>query len=145
MALVALDTSAFMTAVQHDVRLFDELDRLVGDADLVTVPSVRDELDRLSAGSGEDARSARVGRDLAVDRCRVVEPPAPATADAGPDAAGGTDTEYETADDALVALASAGRVDYVITNDRPLRDRILAADVPVIGLRGRNKLELTRP
>ena len=139
MAVVALDTSAFMTAVQHDVRLFDELDRLVADVDPVTVPAVRAELDRLAAGAGAEARSARVGRDLADERCRVVEPPAAATTVAETAQA---DTD---ADDALARLASAGRVDYVVTNDRPLQDRILAEHVPVIGLRGQNKLGVRRP
>ncbi|MDX1746306.1 MAG: twitching motility protein PilT [Halobacteriales archaeon] len=145
MAVVALDTSALMTAVQHDVRLFDELDRLVEDVDAVTVPAVRVELERLATGAGTEATSARVGRDLADDRCRLVDPPTAATAGNGGEHGNGIEGGYDTGDDALVALAEAGRVDYVATNDRPLRDRILAAGVPVIGLRGRNKLELIRP
>ncbi|MFD1526494.1 twitching motility protein PilT, partial [Halolamina salina] len=32
---------------------------------------------------------------------------------------------------------------YAVTNDRPLRDRLLDAGVDVIGLRGRNTLEIT--
>jgi hypothetical protein len=33
----------------------------------------------------------------------------------------------------------------VVTNDRPLRDRLLARGVRVIGIRGRNKLDVTQP
>ena len=66
-----------------------------------------------------------MGRDLA-ERCTVV------------------DTEASYADDAVVEVAEAteGAV-YVVTNDRPLRDRLLATGVDVIGLRGRNTLAIT--
>ncbi len=123
---VAVDTSALMTPVQHDVRLFDELDRLLGEYMPVVPRAVLVELDRLSSGEGAEATAARVGRDLA-DRCRTVE------------------TEASRADDALVELARTGRVEYVVTNDRPLGDRVRSADAGVIGLRGRNKLERTQP
>jgi len=79
---------------------------------------------RIEGIVGEEATAASVGRDLA-DRCRVVE----------------TDATY--ADDALVELAERGDCEYVVTNDRPLRDRLLDAGVDVIGLRGRNTLAIT--
>jgi hypothetical protein len=66
-----------------------------------------------------------VGLDLATERCRTVE----------------TDATY--ADDAVVELAADA--DYVVTNDRPLRDRLLERGVRVIGLRGRNTLAVTQP
>jgi len=115
-----------MAPVEADLRLFEELDRLLGAHDLVVPKMVADELDGLQDGSGEAATAASVGADLAT-RAETVE----------------TDESY--ADDALVALAAAGRVDAVVTNDGPLRDRVLAADTPVIGLRGRNTLAITEP
>ena len=84
------------------------------------------ELDRLREGAGEEATAASVGADLARRGERI-------------------ETEASYADDALVELAAAGRVDYVVTNDGPLQDRVLARDVPVIGLRGRNTLAITEP
>jgi len=123
---VAMDTSALMAPVEAGVRLFEELDRLLGEYDPVVPRAVVSELDGLADGAGEEATAAAVGADLAA-RCRLVD----------------TDASY--ADDALVELAAAGRCAYVVTNDRPLRERVLAAGVPVIGLRGRNKLEITRP
>jgi len=116
--LVALDTSALTAPVQADVRLFEELDRLVGDHEPVVPRAVLAELDRLAADGGEAATAAAVGRDLAA-RCTVV------------------DTAADNGDDALVALAAD--VAYVVTNDRPLRDRV-GATARTIGLRGRNKL-----
>ncbi|MFB6173500.1 MAG: PIN domain-containing protein [Halobacteriales archaeon] len=127
MPIVALDTNALMMPVELDVRVFDELDRLFGDPDLVAPWAVLRELDRLSGAAGEAATAASVGRDLAERRCRTV------------------DAEPEDADDALLALGRAGAVDYVVTNDRPLRDRLLAAAVPVVGVRDRNTLAITEP
>jgi len=67
-----------------------------------------------------------VGKDLA-NRCRVVE------------------TNESYADDALVELAEDGQFTYVVTNDRPLRDRLLSRGVRVIGVRGTNRLGITEP
>ncbi|HKJ58702.1 MAG TPA: twitching motility protein PilT [Halobacteriales archaeon] len=135
MPVVAMDASALMMPVELDLRVFDELDRLLGDPELVTPRAVVSELDRLAGNGSREARAARVGLDLAGERCRVVEPDGYDVGDAS-----ATD-----GDDALVALAEAGAVDYVVTNDRLLRDRLLEAGVPVVGVRGRNTLAITGP
>jgi hypothetical protein len=119
---VAVDTNALMMPVESGVRLFDELDRLLGTYEAVVPEAVVAELDELSTGGGEEATAASVGRDLA-DRCTVVS------------------TEATFADDAIVELADA--VDYVVTNDRPLRRRLRERDVSTICLRGRAKLAVT--
>jgi len=120
-----LDTNALMMPVECDVRVFEELQRVIGDEDLVVPEAVVAELDRLSVGGGEEATAASVGRDL-VDRCQVVE------------------HDADNADDAVLELA--GKLDaYAVTNDGPLREALLAANRPVIGLRGRNKLAITQP
>ncbi|MFC3960130.1 PIN domain-containing protein [Halovivax cerinus] len=142
---VALDTSALMMPVELDVRLFDELDRLLasgprpidlqgaeelteaGGYEPVAPQPVLEELRRLSEKGGTEGTAASVGHDLATERCLPV------------------DTEESYADDALVELAREGMVDAVVTNDRPLRERVLAEGIPVLALRGRNKLGLTRP
>ncbi|WP_336021679.1 PIN domain-containing protein [Halobellus salinisoli] len=127
MTTVILDTNALMMPIELDVRVFDELDRLFPtNIDLVVPRAVVAELEKLSAaGNGTEATAASVGRDL-VSRCRVVE------------------TGVSYADDAVVELA-AREGGYVLTNDRPLRDRLLERGVHVIGLRGRNTLEITEP
>ncbi|MFP8951504.1 PIN domain-containing protein [Natrialbaceae archaeon A-arb3/5] len=124
---VALDTSALMMPVELDVRLFDELDRVLGEYEPTAPQSVVEELRRLSEKGGTEGTAASVGHDLATERCLLV------------------DTEASYADDALVELAREGATDYVVTNDRPLCDRVLEANVPVIALRGRNKLAITQP
>ncbi|MFB9825141.1 PIN domain-containing protein [Halobaculum roseum] len=134
--MVVLDTNALMMPVECGVRVFEELDRLVDDPELVTPEAVVAELETLAAGAGEEATAASVGRDLA-ERCRVVE------------------TAQQYADDAVVELAAGGAGSgadadtgfdgYVVTNDRPLRERLLARGVRVIGLRGANTLAITQP
>ena len=140
---VAMDANALLMPVEQGVRVFDELDGLLdgsgersspetpsGDEprgyEAVVPESVRAELDTLAAGGGEAGTAASVGADLA-DRCATVE----------------SDEQY--ADDALYDLVTEGDVDAVVTNDGPLKDRLLDAGVPVIHLRGRNQLTITRP
>ncbi|MCG1004147.1 twitching motility protein PilT [Halobacterium noricense] len=121
-----MDANALMMPVENDVRVFDELDRLSEEYDAVVPETVRAELEKLGAGGGEEATAASVAADLA-DRCETVE------------------AEESYADDALYALAVDGDADAVVTNDAPLRQRLLDAGVPVIHLRGRNQLTITQP
>ncbi|MFB6165595.1 MAG: PIN domain-containing protein [Haloarculaceae archaeon] len=122
-----MDASALMLPVEADVRVFDELERLLGGVELLVPRAVVDELEQLAdGGAGQAATAASVGRDLA-ERCAVL------------------DHEESYADDAIVELARGGECEYVVTNDRPLRDRLLDAGVPVIGLRGQHKLAITQP
>ena len=124
--VVALDASALMAPVEANVRLFEELDRLLGSYDAVVPSAVVDELDGVGSGAGKAGTAASVGSDLA-DRARTV------------------DVDGAYGDDALVDLARGGRVEYVVTLDRPLVERVLDADTPVICLRGRNTLTVTDP
>jgi len=127
MTIVALDTSALMAPVERDLRLFDELDRMLGAYQLVVPRTVRRELGELTGSAGGTAaKAAAVGADLA-ERGEARE------------------TDADTADAALVELAEAGTVDLVASMDGPLADRILAAGVPVITDRGQQTLEITYP
>jgi hypothetical protein len=132
MTAVAMDTNALMMPVELDVRVFDALEDALGrplsELDLVVPAAVVAELEKLAAQSmGEEGIAASVGADLATKHCRVVD----------------TDADY--ADDALVELATKGAVEYVLTNDAPLRDRLLDRGVRVIGLRGADQLAVTTP
>ncbi|USZ67164.1 DUF188 domain-containing protein [Halorussus salilacus] len=124
MTVVGMDTSALMMPVECDVRIFEEVERLLGDFECVAPRAVVDELSKLADGAGQEAVAASVGADLA-DRCRTM------------------DHEEPYADDALVELAP--EFDYVVTNDAPLKRRLLDAGTPVIHIRGRNKLAITQP
>jgi hypothetical protein len=124
---VVLDTNALMMPVELEVRLFDELDRLLGadGYDLLVPAAVLAELGKLADGEGTEAVAASVGADLA-GRATTIE------------------HKESYADDAVVEVARR-RDAVVVTNDAPLRDRLFEVGIPVIGLRGRNKLELNRP
>ncbi|MFW5965057.1 MAG: PIN domain-containing protein [Natronomonas sp.] len=122
---VVLDTNALMMPVEVGVRTFEELDRLLGDHETVVPRAVLEELDDLAEGNGEEAKAASVGADLARRECETIE------------------HEAAYADDAVVEIAR--KVDGAVTNDMPLRRRLLDENVPVISLRGRNKLEVTQP
>jgi len=121
---VVLDTNALMMPVECDVRVFEELDRLLGTPKPVIPAAVREELAKLSEGNDEEATAASVGLDLS-GRCAVRE----------------TDADY--ADDAVLKLAQADDVTHVVTNDGPLQQRLHGAGVSVISLRGKNKLGIT--
>ncbi|MFT4923899.1 MAG: rRNA-processing protein FCF1 [Haloarculaceae archaeon] len=123
---VVLDTNALMMPVECNVRVFEELDRLLDAPDLLVPAAVVAELRDLAGRAGEEATAASVGLDLA-DRCTVRET----------DASGGDNAVYE--------LAQADDVTHVVTNDGPLKRRLLDAGVSVIRLRGQNKLAITQP
>ncbi len=122
---VALDTNALMAPVEVGVRTFEELDRLLGEYEALVPEAVLAELDRLAAGAGETATAASVGADLARRECEPVD----------------HDAAY--ADDAVLEIGR--QVEYAVTSDMPLRERLLEANVPVICLRGRTKFEITEP
>ena len=66
--MIVVDTNALMMPVECDVRLFDELERLVGDRELVSPEAVVAELEKIADGNGKEATAASVGLDLS-DRC----------------------------------------------------------------------------
>ncbi len=126
--VVLLDTNALMQPVEADTDTFAELERLLGATTPVVPRAVRAELDRLAeTGAPAEAAAARVGRKLATERCRSI----------GRDADG--------ADGEIERLARTGEIDYVVTNDRTLRNRLLDASIPVISLRGKAQMEIIRP
>jgi len=137
--MIVLDANALMMPVECGVRVFEELDRVGADltdaatggatdaADYVVPRAVIDELERLSTGAGEAATAAGVGLDLAREQCRV------------------TEHDADHGDGAVFECATREGVTAAVTNDKPLRSRLLDAGVPVISLRGANKLAVTRP
>ena len=125
MSVAVLDTNALMMPVECDLRVFEELDRLLSSPTLVVPEAVRAELEDLADnGNGStETTAARVGLDLA-QRCTVRE------------------TAASYADNAVVELAQTGDVTHAVTNDGPLQERLRGVDASVIRLRGRNKLAI---
>jgi len=123
---VVMDTNALMMPVECDTRVFEEVERLLGPVEYLVPRAVVAELEKLADSGGEEGRAASVGLDL-VARCRTVE----------------HDADY--ADDGVLECSSADAVTHAVTNDGPLRERLLDAGVPVVSLRGTNKLAITQP
>ncbi|ERG96317.1 PilTVapc superfamily protein [Haloquadratum walsbyi] len=209
MIAVILDTNALMLPVERDVRLFEELDRILPERYISVVPRpVAVELHRLSDGAGVEATAASVGSDL-LTRCSIVNTEADFADDAIVELAAiddilaqsnewdvtatvdstvkqqhddkdiGThtnvhnnidaDRQIDVEADAQVDNSNTGVIDlsesesaakattkaaesgytttkqYVVTEDRPLRDRLHKRNIRVIGIRGRNTLEITEP
>lgn len=121
MKSVVFDTNALLMPAEHGVDVFDEVERLVGGFRGVVPEEVANEVESLGV------RGANVAREM-LDLCTVVEVDA-------------DDVEY--ADDAVVSAAEDA--DAAVTNDSELKNRLLKAGVPVIHLRGDNRLGVTRP
>ena len=125
--VVVLDTNALMMPVEAGVQTFTELERLLGAADYVVPEPVLAELTRLTNNTGQERSAALVGEELAIEHCRIIK------------------TAEQSADNAIAALARDSVAEYVVTNDGPLRKRVLDERIPVISLRGRNKLTILEP
>lgn len=123
---VLLDTNALMMPVQFRIDLFDELRSLLGGYEPLVLRDVVGELNGLARGGGNDAAAARAGL-LFAERCRTVEGKSTAP----------------SVDERVAAYAQTEGC-MVVTNDRRLREDLLAAGVPVISLRKQKKLELLR-
>ncbi|TAJ45647.1 type II toxin-antitoxin system VapC family toxin [Methanofollis fontis] len=123
---ILLDTNALMMPAQFRVDLFGELRALLGGYEPLVLEDVVHELEGLARGSGNDAAAARTGL-LMADRCLTVRGRSSAP----------------TVDERIRAYAMDEGC-MVATNDRRLREHLLAAGVPVITLRNRKKLEIIR-
>jgi len=123
---VLLDTNALMIPVQFRIDIFDELRSLLGRYEPLVLQEIVHELEGLARGSGNDAAAARAGLMFA-GRCTVVE----------------TRSSASSVDDRVAAYAAAEGC-MVVTNDRRLRDTLLAAGVPVITLRNQKSLQILR-
>ncbi|MCJ2520329.1 MAG: twitching motility protein PilT [Candidatus Thermoplasmatota archaeon] len=114
--LVLLDANALMIPFQFSVDLEGELARLLGEYEAVVPSSVLKELEGLSKSGGKAKAALRLAK-----RYRSLH-------------------VQGAGDDALLAAARK-RSAAVLTNDRDLRRRLREADLPVIFLRGRSRLE----
>lgn len=124
--IVLMDANALMIPAQFRVDIFDELRSLIGAYELFVLQEVVDELKGLARGKGRDGTAARHALMLA-ERCTTVE-------------CGET---TGTVDDHIIGFARSNGC-LVLTNDRGLRNRLLADKIPVISLKGQKKLDIIR-
>jgi uncharacterized protein len=124
---VLIDTNAFLMTFQFRIDLLEELRWMLG----ILRPGVPDvvlrELEGLARGQGNNGSAARLGL-LFAKQCVVVQM----------EGKGG-----EPVDDQIFSYARRERC-RVVTNDRALRDRLLAEGLEVISMKGKQKLEILR-
>lgn len=121
---VVFDTNALMMPAQFGVDLFGGLTELLGAYDAWVLPEVIAELRGLTNGCGKNAAAARFGLTAAA-RCNLLDPW----------------EEDIPVDDKVVANAREINA-VVVTNDRELKKKLMALQIPVVVLRSRCKLEL---
>jgi hypothetical protein len=115
-----------MMPAQFKIDLFSEIRELLGSFEPVVLPGIVQELAGLARAKGNDGAAARLGLALA-GQCTVAE-------DTG---------SSLPVDDQVVAWASDNDC-LVVTNDRRVRDALLAKGIRVISLRKQKKLEILR-
>jgi rRNA-processing protein FCF1 len=122
---VILDTNALMMPAQYKIDLFDELRQLVGTFEPLVLEDGVKELSGLSSGLGRQGAAARYGLRLA-EQCTIVRPEGSVTG---------------RVDDQMIAYADKNKC-FVVTNDRHLREELLARGIGVISMRKQKRLEL---
>jgi rRNA-processing protein FCF1 len=122
---VLLDTNALMMPAQFRIDLFDELRGLLGAFEPLVLEGSVAELAGLSVTRGRDGAAARYGLAVA-ERCTTIRPEPGAG---------------EQVDEQVIGYAHRNGC-LVVTNDRILREALLARGIGVISLRKQKRLEL---
>ncbi|MGA2104155.1 PIN domain-containing protein [Methanoregula sp.] len=121
-----LDANALMMPAQFRIDLFSEIRELLGSFEPVVLPGVMQELAGLSRAKGSEGAAARLGLALA-GQCAV---------------ANGSSNPMPVDDQVITwAMENSG---MVVTNDRRVRDELLARGIGVISMRKQKKLEILR-
>ena len=123
---VLLDANALMMPAQFRIDLFSEIRELLGSFEPVVLPGVMHELAGLSRAKGGEGAAARLGLALA-GQCTVAS----------------ANSTSMPVDEQVIswALVNGG---VVVTNDRQVRDELLAKGIGVISMRKQKKLEILR-
>ncbi len=116
-----------MMPAQFQVDLFDELRSLLGGFEPVVLSSVLRELEGLAHGKGRDGAAARCGLALG-NECTVAD---------------SSGLESKSVDAQVIEYA-AQKGCIVVTNDRRIREGLLARGIEVISMRKQKKLEILR-
>ncbi len=128
MKILILDTNFLMIPYQQRVDIFREIDRIiVARYELIVPGGVISELQRIQEdGSGSDRIAAKVALELIKDRDRHIK----------------RIESHGNVDEFILEFAVNNIDSVVCTNDKELKRRLRKFRVPVIYLRGKNRLEL---
>jgi hypothetical protein len=124
---VILDSNFFFIPSQFKIDIFEELMNLLNQRfEPILLSSTFQELRSMAEkGSSKRRKQASLALELA-EKCRLIN----IEKETG-----------ETNDDVILRIATQWK-SPVATNDRELRRRLRAQDIPVIFLRGKSRLEL---
>ncbi len=123
---VVLDANALMMPGKFRIDLIESLRDLLGAFEPVILEEVLREIAGLAQGHGSDAAAARVGLVLAA-RFGTVE----------------SECTGETVDERIACYAIRNEA-MVATNDRGLREKLLAKGIAVISMKKQKKLDIIR-
>lgn len=123
MRAVVLDTNALMMPYQFGINIEKELNRLLGICRIIIPRTVVEEMERLAEEEGEVGRAAKLGLSIIKKKgFRLVE-----TENKGDDGVIETALKMDAA---------------IVTNDKELKKKAKKYNLPVIYLRGGNRLEM---
>jgi len=123
---VLLDANALMMPAEFRIDLFSEIRELVGTFEPVVLPGIVKELTGLARARGTEGAAARLGLALA-SQCTLVD----------------LEENLPNVDGQVIAWATVNGA-LVVTNDRRVRETLLARGIGVISMRKQKKLELLR-
>ncbi|MDD5142270.1 MAG: nucleotide-binding protein [Methanoregula sp.] len=122
-----LDANALMMPAQFQIDLFDEIRNILGGFEPIVLASVMHELDGLARAKGRNGAAARMGLALG-ERCTIADTAA---------------LQPMPVDEQIIDYAVRNNC-TVVTNDRGLREALLARGIGVLSMRKQKKLELLR-
>jgi len=123
MRAVVLDTNALMMPYQFGINIEKELNRLLGICRIIIPRTVVEEMERLAEEEGEVGRAAKLGLSIIKKK-----------------GFGLVETENK-GDDGVIETAL--KMDAaIVTNDKELKKKAKKYNLPVIYLRGGNRLEI---
>ncbi len=125
MKKIILDTNVLLMPFKFKIDIYTEIDRIVfDDYELIVYDKMVKELERLiEKRRGADKLNSKMALQLATQECRIVA----------------TDSKLY-ADDFIVSVANKDTI--VFTQDGELKNRLREKGVTLIGMRGRNHLEI---
>jgi len=125
MIKVLLDTNFLMIPYVYKIDIFQEIERLIPESHEIFIPSnVLEELQELSNSKGKEKIAARVAIQL-VEKKSVKKI-----------------QSQSGVDEFMINFAVENKPNVVVcTNDRELKKRLKEVHIPVIVMRGRNRLE----
>ena len=127
MKTLILDTNFLMIPHQQRVDIFGEIERIIVARYSLLVPTgVIDELQGIQGEGGADGIAAKVALQLIEDRDRHIS----------------KIVSHGDVDEYILEFALNNTGSVVCTNDKELKRRLRKSRVPVVHMRGKNRLEL---